>query len=218
MEEGELLCPIKNQAHFHSEEEEEEEEEEESEPEPEPENRPSRSAAAPGAGAETPSGLATPSGFQSQISTVPSGLETPEFIDLRKNRGTETEESGPRELYQVVPERETSVRGFMGSSKGYDLGNISKGGSGSSAAVLGDDRGSGKRKADVEISIDTDEDLTPAQIRQRYEAQRSAQDRVHVPGADADRSGFDDVVSGEMKKRSRKETTRGKEKAEKFKF
>jgi splicing factor 3B subunit 2 len=41
---------------------------------------------------------------------------------------------------------------------------------------------------------------------------------VHVPGADVDRSGFEDVVSGEMKKRQKKDTGKGKEKAEKFKF
>ena len=125
-------------------EEEDEDDEDESEPEPEPEpekeKRPSRSAAAPGAGADTPSGLATPSGYQSQISTVPSGLETPEFIDLRKNTRAGTESTGPRDLYQVVPEKETSVRGFMGSSTGYDLGNISKSGA-SGPGVLGDDRG-----------------------------------------------------------------------------
>lgn len=38
-----------------------------------------------------------------------------------------------------------------------------------------------------------------------------------MPGADVDRSGFDDVVSGEMKKRQRKDEKKGKEK-EKYKF
>lgn len=45
---------------------------------------------------------------------------------------------------------------------------------------------------------------------------------MHVPGADVDRSGFEDVRNEEMKKRQRKEERgekgRGKEKAEKFKF
>ena len=201
-------------------EEEEDEEEEESEPEPEPEkeDRASRSAAAPGAGAETPSGLATPSGFQSQVSTVPGGLETPDFIELRKQQRAGTESTGPKELYQVVPERETSVRGFMGSSTGYDLGNISKTGTG----VLGDESGRKRKAGDVEIAIDADEDLTQAQIKEKYEAERAAKNKVHVPGANVDRSEFDEVVSGEMKKRQRKETgdrdRRGKQKAEKYKF
>jgi len=67
--------------------------------------------------------------------------------------------------------------------------------------------------------VDTDDDLTQAQLKERYENSRSQANRVHVPGADVDRSGFEDVVSGEMKKRQRKETGgKGKEKAEKYKF
>ncbi len=124
-----------------AEEEEEEEEESEAEEEAAP-TRPERSAAAPGPGAETPSGLATPSGYNSVVSTVPGGLETPDFIDLRKKTRADSEDvpSGPRELYQVIPERETSARGFMGSSTAYDLANVGKAGAG--PGVLGaDDRG-----------------------------------------------------------------------------
>lgn len=122
-------------------EEEEEEESEAEEEEEEDDDRPSRSAAAPGAGAETPSGLATPSGYQSMVSTVPGGLETPDFIDLRKKTREDTEDlqSGPKELYHVIPERETSSKGFMGSSTAYDLGSVGKG---PGPSVLGaDDRG-----------------------------------------------------------------------------
>lgn len=79
-----------------------------------------------------------------------------------------------------------------------------------------------QRKAgDVDIAIDVDENITQAQLKERYEASQASQNKVHVPGADADRSGFDEVVSGEMKKRARKETggkDRGKDKAEKYKF
>ena len=86
--------------------------------------------------------------------------------------------------------------------------------------------GSQRKVGDVEVSIDTDEDLTQAQLKERYDASRSQANRVHVPGADVDRSGFDDVVSGEMKKRARKDVgggggggaAKGKEKAEKYKF
>jgi splicing factor 3B subunit 2 len=73
-------------------------------------------------------------------------LETPDFIDLRKKpSGIQTDESsaGPRELYTVIPERETTAKGFMGSSTAYDMSNVGKKGSvGSGAAVLGaEDRG-----------------------------------------------------------------------------
>lgn len=70
------------------------------------------------------------------------------------------------------------------------------------------------------MSIDTDEDLTQEQLKARYDASRSSASRVHVPGANADRSGFDDVVSDQMKKRSKPQEKKGgsgKEK-EKYKF
>ena len=96
----------------------------------------------PADGLQTPSGLATPSGYHSVVSTVPGGLETPDFMELRKKTRAESEDvgpSGPRELYQVIPERETTSRGFMGSSTAYDVSSVGKGGSG--APVLGEDRG-----------------------------------------------------------------------------
>lgn len=181
-----------------------------------------RGGRVPPGGTETPSGLATPSGMQSITSTVPGGLETPDFIDLRKQRdGTESEvparDSGPRDLYTVIPERETASRGFMGSSTAYDVASASRGGGGGGgAAVLGVDDGR-KRKADVEISITETDDLSQAELKKKYEESRSAANRVHVPGADVDRSGFEDVVAGEMKKRQRKDDKKGKEK-EKYKF
>ncbi|KLT45790.1 DUF382-domain-containing protein [Cutaneotrichosporon oleaginosum] len=194
------------------EEEEEEEEEEESEAEDDEDGEPA-------GGLETPSGLATPSGYNSVTSTVPGGLETPDFVDLRKRReppkpsgeaSATASSSGPRELYTVIPEREAAVRGFMGSSTAYDLA--------AAAPVLGEDRGTKRKSGDVDVSIDGDEDLTPTQLKAKYDAARAETSRVHVPGSHIDRSEFDDIVSSETKKRARKEEKRGKEKAEKFKF
>ena len=95
---------------------------------------------APPDGMQTPSGLETPSGMTSVVSTVAGGLETPDFLELRKNastRPTSNADSGPRALYQVIEEKQTSVRGLMGSDRGYDL----RGTSGSSVPVLGEERG-----------------------------------------------------------------------------
>lgn len=92
-------------------------------------------------GTQTPSGLETPSGMASVVSTVAGGLETPDFLELRKNaaRPATTGEEGPRSLYQVVPERQTNVRGLMGSERGYDVMGVS-----GQVPVLGDERGSAK--------------------------------------------------------------------------
>jgi splicing factor 3B subunit 2 len=214
------------QVDVESEEEESDEEEEEEGPgegdeDGEEMEGPGGRRRIPPGGTETPSGLATPSGMQSITSTVPGGLETPEFIDLRKQRdGTESEvparDSGPRDLYTVIPERETSSRGFMGSTTAYDVAGASGVGAASGAAVLGADDGR-KRRDGVEISITETDDLSQADLKRKYEESRASANRVHVPGADVDRSGFDDVVAGEMKKRQRKDEKKGKEK-EKYKF
>ena len=93
-------------------------------------------------GLQTPSGLATPSGLTSVVSTVAGGLETPDFLELRKtSRETmrESESGGPRSLYQVVPEKQTSVRGLMGSERGYDVASLTA--AQGAIPVLGEERG-----------------------------------------------------------------------------
>lgn len=63
-------------------------------------------------------------------------------MQLRKDTAASEVSSTPvpRELYQVIPERQSSSRGFMGSSNTYDVSNLGAGGGG--PRVLGqDDRG-----------------------------------------------------------------------------
>ncbi|KAJ3385695.1 hypothetical protein HDU92_002922 [Lobulomyces angularis] len=89
-------------------------------------------------------GLVTPSG----MSSVPSGLETPDFIQLRKER-TEIKSFGtvikPKEV--VAPKG-----GFMGSThQGYDLGK--------------------KKGSEVEVSLDPEEleGLGDSEISRKYQ-------------------------------------------------
>lgn len=77
----------------------------------------------------------------SVVSTVAGGLETPDFLELRKSSQrtvSEAAETGPRSLYQVVPEKQTSVRGLMGSDRAYDVSAVA--GTGAAIPVLGEDR------------------------------------------------------------------------------
>lgn len=77
----------------------------------------------------------------SVVSTVAGGLETPDFLELRKSSQrtvSEAVETGPRSLYQVVPEKQTSVRGLMGSDRAYDVSAVA--GAGATIPVLGEDR------------------------------------------------------------------------------
>lgn len=90
------------------------------------------------AGLQTPSGLATPSGMASVASTMPGGLETPDFLELRKRReGTDSVDPNAR-LYTVVQERRGDGKGFLGSDRTYDLGAAGQ------APVLGQDDRSSK--------------------------------------------------------------------------
>lgn len=78
----------------------------------------------------------------SVVSTVAGGLETPDFLELRKGRAaSEAHDAGPRSLYQVVPERQTNVRGLMGSERGYDVSAVASS-SHANIPVLGEERSS----------------------------------------------------------------------------
>ncbi|KAH8117397.1 hypothetical protein DFH11DRAFT_1574767 [Phellopilus nigrolimitatus] len=191
----------------------EEEEEEESESEEEEEEEEGEST--PADGLQTPSGLETPSGMTSVVSTVAGGLETPDFLELRKNAGRtqpDSSDTGPRSLYQVVPERQTSVRGLMGSERAYDVTAVA----GSSVPLLGDERGTKRKANGVDVSIDASEleGMSEEELRRRYDAH--SRGNAGVPGA-ANREDFSDMVAKEMAKKKQKmdrDTKKGKE----FKF
>jgi splicing factor 3B subunit 2 len=114
-------------------EEDDEEEEAEEEEGPEATERQGRK----GSRGEDASGVETPSTIADGISTINSGLETPDIIDLRKRLGgTETPDSvygggAPKELYTVIQER-ASVGGSKGQLFGSDRTYVVPSASGSS--------------------------------------------------------------------------------------
>jgi splicing factor 3B subunit 2 len=214
------LLRLSEEEEEESEEEEEEEEEEAAETQPD--------------GLQTPSGLETPSGMASVVSTVAGGLETPDFLELRKNASRVTDVGDSRSLYQVVPERQSSVRGLMGSDRAYDIGGVA--GSAQNLPVLGEERGTKvsflkkrkcsigliryapypQRKADgVEVSIDASEleNMTEDELRRKYDAQ--SRGSAGVPGS---REDFSDMVASEMAKKKQKMERRREAKEKEFKF
>ncbi|KAF8902769.1 hypothetical protein CPB84DRAFT_1746502 [Gymnopilus junonius] len=188
--------PINKELWGELEPEEEEEEEEESEEEEEEEE----AETAPADGLQTPSGLETPSGMTSVVSTVAGGLETPDFLELRKGRSVSEamEPSGPRSLYQVVPEKQTSVRGLMGSERGYDVSAVA----GAPIPVLGDERGTKRKANGVDISLDAAEleGLSEEELRRKYDAH--SRGSAGVPGGRGE--DFSDMVAKEMAKKKQK--------------
>ncbi|TFL07198.1 hypothetical protein BDV98DRAFT_557427 [Pterulicium gracile] len=177
---------------------EEEEEEESSDEEEEDEDEATETATD---GLQTPSGLETPSGMASVVSTVAGGLETPDFLELRKNTRSTSEaaDQGQRSLYQVVPERQTSVRGLMGSDRAYDVSNVAK----PSLPVLGDERGTKRKANGVDVSIDAAdlENMSADELRRKYDAQNRGS--AGVPGS-GNREDFSDMVAQEMSKKKQK--------------
>ncbi|KAJ3496473.1 hypothetical protein NLJ89_g10481 [Agrocybe chaxingu] len=195
--------PINKETWEEEEEEESESEEEEEEEQPTPAD-----------GTQTPSGLETPSGMTSVVSTVAGGLETPDFLELRKGRTvSEAVDSGPRSLYQVLPEKQTAVRGLMGSERGYDVSAVA----GAPIPVLGDERGT-KRKNGVDVSLDAAEleGMSEEELRRKYDSH--SRGSAGVPGGRGE--DFSDMVAKEMAKKKQKmdREKEGKKSGKEFKF
>ncbi|KAI0723800.1 hypothetical protein C8T65DRAFT_627471 [Cerioporus squamosus] len=206
--------------------EEEEEEEEESEDESEEEEE--EQTPAPADGMQTPSGLETPSGMASVVSTVAGGLETPDFWSFGRRPAEQR-----RRRRRVVPEKQTSVRGLMGSERGYDVSAVTGGGA---IPVLGDERGSKvrcgarrcscgilmcvgfpQRKAGgVDISIDAAEleGMSTEDLRRKYD--QHSRGSAGVPGSKED---FSDMIAKEMAmKKQKADRDRERRKEKDFKF
>jgi splicing factor 3B subunit 2 len=108
------------------------------------------------------SGLATPSGMASVVSTVATGLETPDFLKLWKTSTAPVrDEGGNQQLYSVLPEKQMNVCSLMGSKRGYDISSIV----GASMPVLGDECGTKVRSYHTTTLL-TYSKLSPFSARQ----------------------------------------------------
>ncbi|ETN41116.1 uncharacterized protein HMPREF1541_03051 [Cyphellophora europaea CBS 101466] len=181
---GELQAP--------EEDEDEDEDEEEDEDEDEDEG-----------GAQTSAGLETPSGMTSAVPTEIGGTETVSEFDLRKRRGTETEESSyPRSAYQVIPERQTRVEGFFGGDRAYDLK-----GTQNNVPVLGQEDGrKRKRQGDVDVALDP-ESMSKEDLQRAYEQQRRAEQIEQNPGWEF-QDDLSDMIAAESRKRQKQDQER----------
>ena len=190
---GELQAPD-------DEEEEEEEESDEEEDEDQEDG---------GAGLQTPSGTETPSGMASTVPSEFGGTESVSEFDLRKRRGTETEESThPRSAYQVIPEQQTRVQGFFGGDRAYDLKAAQ-----SNIPVLGQEESRKRKKpGDVEVSMDPDalqaaDGIDKSNLKNLYEQQRKADENPSW----AFQEDLSDMIASESRKRlKRDDEKRGK--------
>lgn len=192
-------------------EDEYEEEEEESEEEEEEEEAGEEEEAE---GTDLADGLVTPSGMTS----IASGLETPDHIELRKDR-IRDEDEGPKQLYQVLPEVQKNITGFMGSQHGYDLTAVDKP---VIASPPGRPQGSGsKRKLgeNVDVAFDPSElesGLDEATLRAKYDAQMKAKKPVGV--GEEDLSDMYAEHASRQAKKAKTQESRKEQKKKEFKF
>ncbi|GAA6030561.1 hypothetical protein JCM8097_006208 [Rhodosporidiobolus ruineniae] len=208
--------PIERDPWGELEPEEEASEEEEDSDEEEDEDE------SPAGGLETPAnGLETPSGLASVTSTVPGGLETPDFLELRKRReethdtsagGAGGEDDGPKSLYQVLPERESRMRGFMGSDRVYDVSALSSSGAAAPPVLGQEDRGTKRKAGGVDVAIDAGdlEGLSESELRARYDQAQRAGRPAHED--------LSDFAAEEGAKRRKMAETKEAKKKEKFNF
>ncbi|QSL67145.1 hypothetical protein MERGE_001534 [Pneumocystis wakefieldiae] len=164
-------------------------------------------------GIETPSGVETPSGM---VSSVPSGIETPEYIELRKQRIPEVEVDSGRSFYQPLAEQQSRIKGFMGSEHIYDLSSVNK------LPVLDAPESRKKKKNGVDVSLDpslleneNNRPLAEKQLREKYEEAQRMQ-RIDPKGWDQDLS---EMVAEQAAKQSAKRQKKvNEQKKEKFNF
>ena len=150
------------------------------------------------------------------MTSVASGLETPDFIELRKEvRRTEEEDEGqPRQLFQVLPEVQKNITGYMGSQHGYDMSTVEQKG-GEAPAVR-----SSKRKMgdNVDVAIDPSElesGLDESTLRAKYDAQMKSK----LPGADEDLSDmYAEHAATRQTKKMRSQENKKEGKKREFKF
>lgn len=178
-----------------SDEEEEEEEEDEEEEEEE--------------GDEDMTGIQTSMTAASAFPSEIGGTESigGEFTLRKQRKGIETEEPrGPRNLYQVLPEKDIQASGFFGGEHAYDLDADRR-----DQRVQENKR---KRKVgDVEVSLDVDalgenDKLDKETLRKQYEAQKKAESQGQWQSIDQD--DLSEMIAAESRKRVKRDEDRRK--------
>ncbi|KAL4431297.1 hypothetical protein ABPG75_006553 [Micractinium tetrahymenae] len=150
------------------------------------------------------------SGF---ASSLPSGIETPSEVDLRKSSEAA---AAPRQLYTVLEQKQASVGAgaLMGSDHTYVIPGKDKEGKVPLGAKARLEALRREMPSDVDVSIDPAEleGLDDAALRDLYEM------RVAEQRAAAGREDFSDLVAAKAAQQKRKAAEKSSKEAKKFKF
>ena len=144
-------------------------------------------------------------------STVPSEYGGAESVagefDLRKRRGTDTEESTqPRTAYQIIPEQQARVSGFFGGDRTYDLKAAQN-----NLPVLGqEDARKRKKPGDVDVAMDPDalqakDGMSKEDMQRMYDAQKQQEQ-----GQWGFQEDLSDMIAQESRKRQKRDEERSR--------
>mmetsp|Transcript_16524 Transcript_16524/g.29664 ORF Transcript_16524/g.29664 Transcript_16524/m.29664 type:complete len:579 (-) Transcript_16524:172-1908(-) len=151
------------------------------------------------------------SGIES-VSSISSGMETPETLQLRKKDGTGTEtpdtiqQGATKQLYQVLEEKKTSVGGALfGTSHTYVVPSET------SASERRAREAKKVKQAAVDLALTPDEiaNMNPEALKDKYDAELQKEKNARA----AQKEDVSDVIAEETRKRKR-----NSKKKSKFKF
>ncbi|CAL4966231.1 unnamed protein product [Urochloa decumbens] len=144
------------------------------------------------------------------ISSTPTGVETPDVIDLRKLQRKEPEKQAEHPLYQVLEQKEERIAPgtLYGSSHTYVLGTQDK-----SSAPKRVDLLKNQKSDKVDVTIQPEElEVMDDVLAAKYEEARE-EEKLRNQKED-----FSDMVAENAHKRKRKQEKEGKSKKKEFKF
>eukprot|EP00456_Euglypha_rotunda_P028182 TRINITY_DN22386_c0_g1_i4.p1 TRINITY_DN22386_c0_g1~~TRINITY_DN22386_c0_g1_i4.p1 ORF type:complete len:158 (-),score=35.66 TRINITY_DN22386_c0_g1_i4:141-614(-) len=152
-------------------------------------------------------------GIESTTSVV-SGLETPEQLQLRKKEGTGTETPDtverPKSLYTVLEEKQTTVptTAMFGSSHTYVLPSATA--AQTASGPKGSKKPEAKKAGEVEVAFTPEEleSLDAATLKRKYENQVE----VEKAATRAERQEVADVIEEESRKKRKKTGNKDKKK------
>jgi splicing factor 3B subunit 2 len=146
------------------------------------------------------------------FSSTPTGVETPDVIDLRKQQRKEPEKQVERPLYQVLEQKEERIAPgtLYGSSHTYVLGAQDKSAAAASKRV---DLLKNQKADKVDVTIQPEElEVMDDVLAAKYQ---EARDEEKLRNQKED---FSDMVAENASKRKRKQEKEGKTKKKEFKF
>ncbi|PVU97159.1 hypothetical protein BB561_000718 [Smittium simulii] len=168
--------------------------------------------------ADISDGLVTPSGMMS----VPSGMDTPDVIQLKKSMVYSEQQPGPKQLYTVLPQKQVGLgaQNIMGSQHIYDLSSATGETVGNKPSNTSNSKKRSLQNANnpnsIAVSLDPQElaNLDEQALQEKYESQIAARNSESSNSA-SKAEDLSDMVAEHAQHQARK---RQRQKPTEYKF